>query len=88
MHIIRSDMLMNVNRVVFRWIVAQINLTGLIIKFELFLCFAIQQPEVPLIHCTGTLAFDCVIDDANGSGVVDVSGCQWLWMAEFQEGKS
>ncbi len=87
MHIIRSDMLMNVSRVVFRWIVAQVVLTGLIIKFEVFLCFAIQQPEVPHLHCTGILAFDHVIDNANGSGVVNVNGCRWLWMAKFQEGK-
>jgi hypothetical protein len=78
MHIIWSDMLINVSRVVFRWIVAQVFLTRLIIKFELFLCLAIQQPEVLHLHCTGTLAFDCVIDDANGSGVVDVNGCWWL----------
>jgi hypothetical protein len=88
MHRIGSDMLMNVSRMVFRWIVAQVFLTGLIIKFEVFLCFAIQQPEVSHLHCTGTLAFDCVIDDANGSGVVNVNGCQWLWMAKFKEGKS
>ncbi len=75
MHIIPSDMLMNVSRVVFRWIVAQVFLTGLIIKFEVFLCFAIQQPEVLHLHCTGTLAFDRVIDDANGGGVVDVYVC-------------
>jgi hypothetical protein len=81
-------MLMNVSRVVFRWIVAQVFLTGLIIKFEVILCFAIQQLEVPHLHCTGTLAFDCVNDNANGSGVVDVNGCPCLWMAEFQEGKS
>ncbi len=88
MHIIRSDMLMNVSRVVFRWIVAQVFLTRLIIKFEVFLCFAIQQPKVPHLHCTRTLAFDHVIDNANGSGVVNVNECWWLWMAEFQEGKS
>ncbi len=87
MHIIWSDMLMNVSRVVFRWIVAQVFLTGPIIKFEKFLCFAIQQPEVLHLHCTGTLAFDCVIDKAKGSGVVDVDGCWWLWMAKFKEGK-
>ncbi len=49
--------------------------------------FVIQQPEVPHLHCTGTLAFDRVIDNANGSGVVDVNGCPWLWMAKFQGGK-
>ena len=87
MHIIRSDVLMNFSRVVYRCIVAQVFLTGLIIKFEVFLCFAIQQPEVLHINCTGSLVFDCVIDNANGSGVVNVNGCRWLWMAEFREGK-
>ncbi len=80
-------MLMNVSHVVFGWIFAQIFLARLIIKSELFLCFAIQQPEVAHLNCTGMLAFDHVIDDANGSGVVDVNGCRWLWMAKFQEGK-
>jgi hypothetical protein len=80
-------MLMNVSRVVFRWIVAQIFLTGLIIKFKVFLCFGIQQQEVLHLHCTGMSAFDCVIDNSNGSGVVNVNGCQWLWMAKFKVGK-
>jgi hypothetical protein len=81
-------MLMNFSRVVFGGIVAQVFLTGLIIKFEVFLCFAIQQPEVLHLHCMGALAFDCVIDDANNSGVVDVDGCWWLWMTKFKEGNS
>ncbi len=88
MHIIRSDMLMNVSHVVFRWIVAQVFLTWLIRKFEIFLCFAIQQPEVLHLHCMGTLVFDCVIDNANSSAVVYVNGCWWLWMAKFKECKS
>ncbi len=88
MHIIQSDVLMSVSHVVFGWIVAQVFLTGLIIKFEVFLCCAIQQPEVSHLHCIGTFTFDCVIDNASGSGVVDVNGCRWLWMAEFKEGES
>ncbi len=78
---------MNVSHVVFRWIVTQVFLPRLIIKFEVFLCFAIQQPEVSQLHCMGKSVFDCVIDNANGSDVIDVSGWQWLWMAKFQEGK-
>jgi hypothetical protein len=42
MHIIRSNMLMCVSCVVFRGIIVQVFLTGLIIKFEVFLSFAIQ----------------------------------------------
>ncbi len=41
MHLIWYDVLMNVSRVVFRWIVTQDFFTGLIIKFKVFLCFAI-----------------------------------------------
>ena len=88
MHIMWSDMLMNVCCVVFRWIVAQFFLTGLIIKLEVLLCFSIQEPEISLFRCMGALLFDSVIDNANGSGVVDVNGCWWLWMAKFKEGKS
>ncbi len=87
MRIIRSDVFMNFSHVVFRCIVAQVFLTGLIIKFEVCLCFAIQQPEVLHLNCTGTLAFDCVIDNAIINGVVNVNGCWWLWMVKFKEGK-
>ncbi len=83
MHIIWLDMLVNVCCVVFRWMIAQVFLTGLIIKPEVLLCFPIQEPEIPHLHCTGMLSFDCVIDDGNSSGVVDVDGCWRLWMPKF-----
>jgi hypothetical protein len=81
-------MLMNVSHVVFRWIVAQVFLTRLIIKFEVFLCFTIQQPKVLHLHCMGMLEFDHVIEDANGSGVFEVNRCRCCGWPSFQEGKS
>jgi hypothetical protein len=41
MHIIWPDMLVNVCCVVFRRIVGQVFLSGLIIKLEVLLCFTI-----------------------------------------------
>ncbi len=83
MHIIWPDMLMNVCCVVFRWIIAQVLLTRLIIKPEVLLCFSIQEPEISHLHRTGTLSFDSVVDDANSRGVVDVDGGWRLWMPKF-----
>ena len=33
-----------------------------------------------------TLAFDCVIGNANGGAVVTMDGCGGLWMAHFLKG--
>ncbi len=76
---------MNVCCVVFRWIIAQVLLTGLIIKLEVLLCFSIQESEISHLHCTGMLSFDSVVDNANSSGIVDVNGCWRLWMPMFVE---
>ncbi len=83
MHIIWLVMLVNVCCVVFRCIIAQVFLTGLIIKLEVLLCYSIQEPEISHFHRTGTLLFDSVIDDANSGGVVDVDGCWRLWVLKF-----
>ena len=55
----------------------------LIIKFEISLGFAIQEPEIAHLHGTGALAFDGVVDDADGGGVVDVYRSRRLRMAQF-----
>ncbi len=64
-------------------IIAQVLLTGLMIKLEVLLCFSIQEQEISHLHCTGTFSFDSVINNANSSGVVDVDGCWRLWMPKF-----
>jgi hypothetical protein len=79
-------MLMYVSRVVFRGIVAQVFLSRLIVKFEVFQRFAVKKPEVLHRHCVGALAFDGIVDNANGGSVVYVNRRQWLWVSEF--GKS
>jgi hypothetical protein len=88
MHIIRTNMLMNVSRVVFRRIIAHVFLSGLIIKFEILLSFSVQQPEVMHFHGTGALSFDSVIDNANGSSAVNVNWCWRLWMPKLVQGKT
>jgi hypothetical protein len=85
MHIIWPDMLVNVFCVAFRWIITQVLLTRLTIKLELLLCFSIHETEISYLHCTGSLLFDSVIDNANSSGIVNVDGCWRLWMPKFVE---
>ncbi len=80
MHIIWTNMLMNVGRVVFRRIIAHVFLSGLIIKFEILLSCSIQQPEVTHLHGVGALTFDSVIDNANVSSK--------LWMPKLMQGKT
>jgi hypothetical protein len=51
----------NVCCVVFRWVIAKVFLTKLIIHLEVLLCFYIQEPEISHFHCMGMLLFDSVI---------------------------
>jgi hypothetical protein len=62
-------MLMYVGRVVFRGIVTQVFLSGLIVKFEVFLRFAVKKPEV--LHLL------------QGGSVVYVNWHWWLWVSAF-----
>ncbi len=86
MNIIWEDMLMYVSHVVFRGIITEIFLLGLIVKFEVLLHLAIKKPEVLHFHCTGALAFDGIVDNADGGSVVYVNPHRLLWVSEF--GKS
>jgi hypothetical protein len=85
-NIIWADMLMYVGPVVFRGIVAQVFLSGLIVNFEVFLRFVVEKPAVLHLHCAGVLAFDGIVDNANGGSVVCVDWRWWLWVSKF--GKS
>ncbi len=86
MNIMWADMLMYVGCVVFRGMVAQIFLPGLIVKFEVFLRFAVENPEVSHLHCAGALVFVGIVDNANGGSVLYVDRRWWLWVSKF--GKS
>jgi hypothetical protein len=85
-NIIWSDMLVYVSHVVFRGIIAQVFLPGLIVKFEVLLSFPIKQPEVLHFHGAGALVFGGIVDNADGGSVVDVNRHWWLWVSKF--GKS
>ncbi len=86
MNIIWADMLMYVGRVVFRGIITQVFLPGLVVKFEVLLCFTVEKPEVPHLYCLGALSFDGIVDNADGGSVVNVNWYRQLWVSEF--GKS
>jgi hypothetical protein len=88
MHIIRTNKLMNAGCVVFRRIIAHVFLSELIMKFETLLSFPVQQPEVTHFHGAGALTFDSVIDNANGSSVVNVCWCWRLRMSKLIQGKT
>ncbi len=76
MNIIWADMWMYAGHVVFRGIVAQVFLSGLMIKFDVFLHFTVKKPVVLHLHCAGALAFDGTVDNANGGSVVYMDWCQ------------
>ncbi len=79
---------MYVSRVVFRGIIAQVFLPELIVKLKVFLRFAIKKPEVLHLHCAGVLAFDGIVDNANGGNVIYVNWRWWLWVFEFGKSES
>ncbi len=79
---------MYVSCVVFRGIIAQVFLPGLIVKFEVFLHFAVKKPKVLHLHCAGALAFDGIVDNANGGSVVYVNWRWWLRVSKFGESET
>ncbi len=77
---------MYVGRVVFRGIITEVFLPGLIVKFKVLLRFAIEKLEVLHFYCTGALASDGIVNIADGGSVVYVNQRWWLWVSDF--GKS
>eukprot|EP00978_Attheya_sp_CCMP212_P006281 scaffold14236_cov54-Attheya_sp.AAC.3 len=53
------------------------------VDMELALCSAILEPIKAHVDGFGAALFDCVIDDAGCTTVVDLKGCRWLGMAHF-----
>ena len=62
-------------------VIAQILLSRIISYFENSLCLVTQQPKISHIHRSRTLPLDGVIEDSDGSGVVDMDGGRWLRVA-------
>ena len=88
MDIIWADMLMDVSSVMFGQVITQVFLSGLIMKFKVFLSFAVKEPEVSHFHGTRSLSFDGFVDNSDSSGVVDMNGCWWLGMTKFSQSKT
>jgi hypothetical protein len=53
----------------------------------LILCNIITHPEMTHFHRSQTLAFDGVVCNTNGRGVVTMDLCFGLWMAQIFESK-
>lgn len=43
--------------------------------------YLVCDPEISHLHGAGPLAFDGVVCDTSGCGIVAVDGCWWLWVA-------
>jgi hypothetical protein len=63
-------------------------LSGLIIKFDVFLHFTIKEPKILLFHGVGALPFDGLVDNANCGSVFDIYRVWWLWMSKFSKSKA
>jgi hypothetical protein len=68
-------------QVVFTLIVGQGFLTGVPFYCEFFLCHFVSYPKIPHFHRAQLLAFDGVVCDAYGGGVIAVYWCTQLGMA-------
>ena len=79
---------MYVARMVFCGIICKIFLSRLIEEAEHTLGFLIQQPKISHFHGAGFLPLDSVVDNPNGSGVVNVYWGWWLGVPEFLEGEA
>ena len=68
---------------VFRGIIPEVLLPGVVFNIEQFLCLMAQQPKISHVHCTRTLSFDCVRANAHHRDVIAMYGGGWLGMANF-----
>ena len=53
-------------------VVCQIFLTRLVVKFEVFVCLLIENPEVSHLHRAGSLSLDSVVYYSYRGGIVKV----------------
>ena len=60
---------------VFGVVVTQILESGMPFYIELFVGNLVCKPELSHFHQTGSLAFNCVIGNSSGGGVVAVDRC-------------
>ena len=66
--------------VMFRCVVPEVFLPGVVTNFEHFLCLMAQQSEIPHVHCPQSLTLDSVGGDAHRRAVIAMDGGGWLGM--------
>ena len=59
-------------------VVCQVFLTRLVVKFEVFFCLFIKEPEVSHIHRAGSLSLDGVVYYSYCGVIVYVDWSLWL----------
>ena len=85
MKIARAHSLVTSGRMLFGEVVSKVATARGPIYVELALFDSITDPVKTHIHGLGLLLFYCVVDDANGCGVVCLDGGGWLGMVHFFE---
>ncbi len=68
-------------QVVFTLVVGMVFLTGVPFYREFILCHFVPYPKIPHFHRAQSLAFDSVVRDAYGGGIIAVYWCTRLGMA-------
>ena len=73
--------------VIFSIVIAQIFLAWMMADGQNALCFLTQQPKISHVHRPRALAFDGVVDDPDGGGVVAMDGDGGLGMPHLLKGE-
>ena len=85
MEISGAHLLVMFGAMVFGEVVAEVVFAGLPMDSKLALADAIADPVEAHVDGLGAALFDGVIEDARGTGIVDLDGCDRLWPAHFAE---
>jgi hypothetical protein len=69
-------------------VVAQVFSAGVPMDVQVLVADLVDDPKVAHFHGAGPLAFDCVVGDTDGGGVITVYGRGGLGMSHFFQDKS
>jgi hypothetical protein len=72
--------------VVLREVIGKVGFAGLPMDAEVALADTVAYPIETHVDCFRAALFDGIIDDAMGTGVIDLDGCWWLRPIHFFEG--
>jgi hypothetical protein len=73
-------------RVVFGEVIGKVGFAGLPMDAEVALADMVADPIETHVDCFRSALFDGIIDDAMGTGVIDLDGCWRLRPIHFFEG--